>query len=251
MESSLVKGAPYSAEVVIESVQVLADGNRIVRKTTGRVLRDSQGRTRREEDREPGRVESISVSDPVAGASFSLDPESKVAWKTGLATARVLATALGAKIAEGAAVDPAEIERRRKVEAEITASAHAGAVVRPRTAPPGIARSKTAGPEKKESLGTRSLEGVMAEGTRITHTIPAGAIGNEQPIVSTIEEWFSPELKVLVMTRTSDPRAGEHTYRLLNITRAEPNQSWFEIPADYTVRESGVSRFGPAGRTPR
>src|SRR5688500_16691815 len=67
VESQLVKGAPYTAEVVTESVQTLADGNRIVRKTTGRVYRDSQGRTRREDDREPGTVRMISITDPVAG----------------------------------------------------------------------------------------------------------------------------------------------------------------------------------------
>ncbi len=66
LETKFVKDAPYSAEIVTESIQVLGDGNRIVHRTTGRVYRDSQGRTRREEDIEPGRSGSISISDPVA-----------------------------------------------------------------------------------------------------------------------------------------------------------------------------------------
>ena len=45
----IVKGSPFSAEAVSESVQMLADGNRITRKTTASMYRDSQGRTRREE----------------------------------------------------------------------------------------------------------------------------------------------------------------------------------------------------------
>ena len=45
----LVKGAPYSAQAVTESTQTLGDGNRIVRKSTATVYRDSEGRTRREQ----------------------------------------------------------------------------------------------------------------------------------------------------------------------------------------------------------
>src|SRR5690242_7555338 len=44
-----VKGAPYSADAITETTQTLADGNRITRKTTASLYRDSQGRTRREE----------------------------------------------------------------------------------------------------------------------------------------------------------------------------------------------------------
>lgn len=260
MEARVVKGAPYSAEVVTESVQVLADGNRIVRKTTGRVYRDSQGRTRREYDREPGSVATVSVSDPVSGQSFSLNPESKTAFKSAFRTggmppspppSRVILIP-GSVATAPIAADPADLERRREVESEMrkvvearaaSAGGHVGAVVLPSTAPP--MKMRTGGPaweEKTEKLAARNIEGVMAEGTRTTRTIPAGAIGNDQPIVSVTEEWRSPELQVLVMTRTSDPRTGESTYKLQNITRAEPNQSWFEVPADYTVRESGIRR---------
>ena len=82
---------------------------------------------------------------------------------------------------------------------------------------PAMRRAYTAWDEKTEVLPSRSIEGVMAEGKRVTRTIPAGAIGNEQPIVSVTEEWRSPELQVLVMTRTSDPRTGESVYKLQNI----------------------------------
>ncbi len=88
----------------------------------------------------------------------------------------------------------------------------------------------------------------MAEGKRVTRTIPAGAIDNEQPIVSVTEEWRSPELQVLVMTRTSDPRTGESVYKLQNIIRAEQNSSWFEVPPDYTVKESGIRKMAPSIR---
>src|SRR6266540_1531860 len=50
LETRTLKGAPYSAEVVNEHTQQLADGNRIVERSTGRVYRDKEGRVRREED---------------------------------------------------------------------------------------------------------------------------------------------------------------------------------------------------------
>ena len=86
-----------------------------------------------------------------------------------------------------------------------------------------------------EDLGQQFMEGVTVEGTRTTMTIPAGHIGNELPIKIVSERWFSPDLKVLVMSRQSDPRFGETTYRLTNITRGEPAPELFEVPADYQV----------------
>ncbi len=92
--------------------------------------------------------------------------------------------------------------------------------------------------EVKEQLGKQNIEGVEAEGTRTTVTIPAGDIGNERPIEIVSERWYSPELQLVVMTRHSDPRFGETTYKLTNINRTEPAKSLFEVPSDYTIKES-------------
>src|SRR5438034_2550392 len=91
-------GAPYSADTLVEGIQALADGNRIVRKTTGRVYRDSEGRTRREEDAK-GRT-AISIVDPVAGFSYSLDPENKVAWRTPIAVSGAILNKVEASLDE-------------------------------------------------------------------------------------------------------------------------------------------------------
>jgi hypothetical protein len=90
---------------------------------------------------------------------------------------------------------------------------------------------------KVEKLDSQTIEGVLAEGQRVTHTIPAGAIGNEQPINIVDERWYSPELQTVVMTRHSDPRSGETVYRLTNINRTEPARTLFEVPSDYTLKE--------------
>ena len=243
-ETKTVTGAPYSAEVVSESVQVLPDGNRIVRRTTGRVYRDSQGRVRREDDREPGRVAAVSIADPVAKVSYSLDPETNVAWRSSTAAFSVM-TLDGVAATYSVAPDPAEVERRRLIELKIAQEAPQKKVV----AVPGHAvvvgdqLFKQASPEwetKVESLPARQMEGVTVEGTRTTRTAAPGAVGNERPLVIVTEEWRSKELGVLVMSTSSDPRTGETTYRLLNISRAEPAPSLFEVPATYTVSESGI-----------
>ena len=104
----------------------------------------------------------------------------------------------------------------------------------------GVVMEWHGGPErggKTESLGRQTIEGVEAEGTRNTTTIPTGEIGNERPLEIVFERWYSPELQTVVMTRHADPRFGETIYRLTNISRDEPVRSLFEVPANYTVKE--------------
>ena len=89
-----------------------------------------------------------------------------------------------------------------------------------------------------EQLGTKVVEGVQAEGTRTTLTIPAGQIGNDQPIQIVDEVWRSPELQVIVHSEHSDPRMGSTKYSLQNISRSDPSPTLFQVPADYTVKDS-------------
>jgi hypothetical protein len=263
-----MKGAPYSAETVVESSQTLADGNRINRKTTGVVYRDSEGRTRREEEVQlsasaangpaSGVRTTISIVDPVAGLSYSLDPEKKIAWKTSAGSASAVMGKLEATMVEG----------QRKIELEKMMAAadekkKAAADERKkgaldeqsvRSSEPG--RGAAAG--GRGSFGGRgyavasdaplehkTIEGIAVEGRKTTTVIPAGQIGNEQPITITSEEWRSPELNLLVLTKHSDPRSGESSYRLMNIIRAEPDSSLFMVPADYTVKETGIRKMEP------
>jgi hypothetical protein len=95
----------------------------------------------------------------------------------------------------------------------------------------------------KTDLGAQTVEGVPARGTRITRTIEAGQMGNALPIVITTETWFSPDLKVLVSSKSSDPRIGDTIYKLTNIQRAEPDPALFQVPADYTVHDQPENTF--------
>jgi len=86
-----------------------------------------------------------------------------------------------------------------------------------------------------EDLGAQVINGLAATGTRTTRTIPAGEMGNQQPIRIVREAWVSTDLKVPLMIKTSDPRFGTTTMQLTEIVRAEPDASLFQVPAGYKV----------------
>jgi hypothetical protein len=75
--SRLVKGAPYSADAVSESTQVLMDGNKIQRRSVQRLSRDGEGRMRVERLKQDGSVESVMINDVVAGKRYWLLPDKK------------------------------------------------------------------------------------------------------------------------------------------------------------------------------
>jgi hypothetical protein len=243
VEARITTGAPYSAEAVTESTQVLADGNRINRRSVTRVYRDSEGRTRREEVNEAGTVVSVSIVDPVAHASYVLQPESRTAYRENalIAMPPVMRWKIEAakEQADGETLD---VIKRRQVSE--------GAAVRVMPPPPppppspGLEARKlervSAGTATHEDLGQQNIEGVVATGTRTINTIAAGAIGNLQPLKIVSEQWFSSDLRLLVMTKHSDPRTGETVYRLQSIVRAEPDRSLFTVPSDYTLKEAGI-----------
>ncbi len=211
-----VTGAPFSASISTVMTEKLADGNKIERRTSGTLARDSQGRTRRDltlpaigpwaaSGQAAPRV--ILINDPVAATRYLLDPDSKVA----------------------------------------------------REIPPGGWRARFgekqgSGKDEKDkdvvttSLGTKTINGVPAQGTRITRTIPAGAIGNVKPIRIVIERWYSPDLQTNVLVKRSDPRMGETIFQLTDIERKEPDASLFQVPSDYAVKQGGPGGRGRFGR---
>jgi hypothetical protein len=244
-----VKGAPYSADIVIETSQTLADGNHISKKTAGRVYRDAEGRTRREQEgtmsvtRENPIVSTkklmISIVDPVAGVSYALDTEHKIAWRTTSAASGALQgelTLVKRRLAE---------ERAAALKADAERHAHGGgaAPAEPdRAEMAARARGEMGGGAQLGPLEHKMVEGLAVEGRRNTEVIPAGAVGNDMPITITSEEWTSPDLHVLVLTRHSDPRSGDTTYRLTNVVRGEPDPSLFTVPPDYTVKDTEIRR---------
>jgi hypothetical protein len=216
-----VTGAPYSAEEVTEHVQTLADGTHITQPSPKTVFyRDSLGRTRIERTfpQPPGASGAagpvmIEISDPVSGAHYTLDPRSRTARKVSFPSAP-----------PPPPTGTTSTSQRLAVPAAIPALS----VPSPDSQPPRPQFSR-------ESLGTQTIDGVLAEGARTTVTYPIGAAGNDRPITTVSETWTSPELKTVVLRKNSDPRSGESTTKLTNISRVEPDPSLFQIPSDYQI----------------
>src|SRR5258708_2036664 len=194
-----VKAAPYSAEAVNETTQTLADGNRIVRRSSTNLYRDSEGRERREEPLHMGPATSpgeaartVFISDPVAGASYTLDPNKRTVRKMPMANRVYIGNGVGTGVGGGgggvATAAPRIVITQAQsgdVHGNVTYHTEADAVTAA-TAPEGGGRGGTmvrrvSGDQpapKIEPLGKMLFDGIAAEGTRTTNTIPAGQIGN-------------------------------------------------------------------------
>ena len=228
-----VKGAPYSATINNESIQTLADGNRIVQTNTGTTARDSLGRTRQDTALPAiGNLYAASaphlvfIQDPVAGTSYTLNLTDKTAWKNPMPLAGTGGP--GAAVGSGTFFIQTEI----------------GARSVPPPPPPMVAITKHLARDEQseadtEPLGSQTMEGVVVNGVRTTHTIPAGQIGNDRPISIVTEVWTSTDLKTIISSKRNDPRMGEQTFRLTNIVRAEPDPSLFTVPADFKIVDGG------------
>jgi hypothetical protein len=236
-----VTGAPYSADTMTQRVQVLADGNRIEQTISGSVARDGQGRMRRDEGL-PGLASKngdaphiVMIDDPVAQVHWTLDAQTKTAMKMPIPGGKN-----GGFAALGMPPPPAGGGKTFLYFQTGTASVSGGKDKGFINKDEVFIKSGGALDDHdlaKTDLGTQTIEGVPAQGTRTTRTIPTGQIGNVQPIVITTESWYSPDLKVLVMSKSNDPRMGETTYKLTNIQRTEPSPSLFQPPDDYTVKQ--------------
>jgi hypothetical protein len=223
-----VKGRPFSADVIEETDQFLADGNHIHRETHGKIFRDSEGRSRVETEfggMMLGKsLVHIQISDPVQNTSIFLDPQQKIA----------LVHHFGERSGGGTELKPPQ---------RVTGIAQPGARP-PATDSQALVQRlgdrqgpRSNGQFSHEDLGTMEIDGFTVRGTRFTNTFPAGSRGNDQPMTTTNERWYSDELRLELLTKSSSPESGQHTRKLVNISSGDPDPLVFQVPADYTVRE--------------
>jgi hypothetical protein len=192
-----ITGAPFSAERVSENILTLKDGTRITGpQNRETIYRDSMGRRRLER--------SITNKTPVAGEFLMIEVRDPVAGKYYL------------------------IDDWNKVVHRIAIETRP---VEIRTAEGEKIRKQWSG----EKLGTQTIEGVETQGTKSTHTIPQGDLGNDRAMKTTSEVWRSPELREVLLQKSFDPRYGELTSRLINLSRTEPDAALFEPPSGYKM----------------
>lgn len=202
---------PFRAAWVTTSVQTLSDGTQVTYVEREVRIRDAEGRVRIERyaprnDSSPeatgtpsGEPVSVEIADPVAGQTIRLSPLKKTAAITAFPV-------------------PSEVRPAPPVHFAAPPSA---ATVLPRP--------------QFEQLGTQSIDGVEAVGTRITQVIPVGAQGNDRDLTIVHESWFSPELKIDLLTKHSDPRSGDATTEVKDLSLEQPDPALFQVPEGYKV----------------
>lgn len=246
--AEVVAGKPYSAKLTVEVLQPLVDGNTITVEHHSRVYRDAEGRTRRDDELGIGGVvqHSVLIADPIAGVSFTLDAERRVAQRLPQAVPRgaQVAFAQDMQVASngtsGSSFDvtlPSPLANDKPLA--LDAALHPAAAARFSADTP--IKLPFPGDPHSVALGEKTIEGVRVTGTRTTVTIPAAAIGNRAPIEIVTEQWFSPELNVVMLSEHRDPRLGQTRYRLHDISRSAPDAALFRVPEGYTVSDAGTT----------
>ena len=253
LSTQIVKGLPYTLEATIDTVQTLADGNRIVHRQTVHLYRDSNGRTRREETlaaigpwaASGSPATMVTIQDPVSSVSYFLDPQQKMATKL-----PSLPKGQGITAMRGGGDGPVTTTvAAAPVDAGFVAAGEGQAMVFGFHTEAG---GQVMQPEEKsEDLGKENIAGVLADGTRTTTTIPANAIGNERALDLVREKWYSSDLQIVLRSKQEDPRFGETTYEVTKLDRVEPAASLFEVPSDYTIRKGETRVVVRSDREPK
>jgi hypothetical protein len=216
----MIAGAPFSGVMEVQSTTAFSDGNRIVRTNSVRYFRDGQGRTRTEREglslfqgAPPLGSPVILIKDPVSGERVTLLPKLKVATQFKLS---------GGLVSVRAAV--ADCNQSVPPFALLGLGMGIGA------------DQSTEASTSTTSLGDKQINGLNVTGSRIVRTIPVGVLGNEKPITSTVEQWISSDLGMIVQFSETSSVGGSVTLSLNQIVRGEPDPTLFSIPTDYKVQ---------------
>jgi hypothetical protein len=210
-----VLARPLAATEIYRTIQLLADGTRVDHTDSGRFYRDDRGRMRTEGQG------AIAIFDPVAAVSYLLRPDNKTysqspignpnSW-TWVSAAGKTAAVTSSPSRQELGDPAARIAQRRY----------------------GLPDN----PPVTESLTPRLVNGIMASGSRVTITIPRGALGNDRDMKVVNERWYSDDLKVLVKSVNTDPRYGLTTYDLINLVQGPQPPALFQVPVDFKLPPS-------------
>jgi hypothetical protein len=228
----IVTGRPFTADFEVETDQTLADGSHVTGRQSLTVARDTQGRTYREEvTGTPASGSSAPkvayISDPVAKVNYFLGPD-RVAHKTPMPSLAAQA---------GAATISTSGSARLSLQTFATGYGGGRGPVQIGAQSAQPVQRLMPGAIDTKQLGSQVIAGFVADGTRTTLTIPAGQVGNQNPLVIVSERWYSQDLEAIVLAKHSDPRLGMSSYQLGNVQQIEPPAILFQIPAGYTIEE--------------
>ncbi len=160
--------------------------------------RDSMGRTRRENQA----ISTVTIVDPVVAYSYTLDTKAHTVHRQRIT-----------------------VQSKPASDASTPVATRSGT----QTMPSGVIALT-------ESLGAKTIDDVVAYGTRVTLTYPPGTMNGNDKTTSTMNEnWFSPKLGASLTTQSSGALVPNSTSRLTNLKFAEPDPALFRVPDDYQV----------------
>jgi hypothetical protein len=197
-----ITGEPFTANLTSQSVQILANGNQIQRQETGEVARDSQGDVYVQTT---ATLPSSSGSKTVSSITI-YDVVTKVVYR----------------------LNP---QKMTGIESPLH---------QPTAPPTTTTTTSNSSQVTTQNLGTQTINGVSATGTQVTRTIPAGTVGNTQPIQNVRITWISTVLQIPVEITRTDPRTGNSSFNLTDIMQTEPSASLFVVPTGYTVTSASA-----------
>jgi hypothetical protein len=213
-------GAPYTATVTETHEQRLPDGSVVRGSAITHQARDSAGKTFEERSMgcQPGPdgqrhpVVRVLVSDPASGTtiSWTVDDPAKVL-----------------RVVHG----PARVSRPpEKTDERQEAAGHRA------LAQMGV---------QEEDLGSKSIAGAVAQGTRTVNAATARRAGSN-PLKIVDETWVAKDLDLAVLRINDNSATGKTTTEVVELKLGESDASLFAPPAGYKVEEQGVKPAGSA-----
>ena len=225
---------PYTARFKVVSVQTLANGTTITHESTEIQALDSEGRrlnvTITPASGQMPERSSYRVSDPAARTNMDwmVPGKSVTVRTTPLPSNPGERTCWSSVSAAGSTFRASSGPSTTVMTGLVGGSAGSSSVA--------TAQQRESSNEiSREDLGEQTIQGVLATGTRTTVTTPAGAVGNDAPLVRTMEVWMAKSIGVAVRSLTDDPRTGKRNRELVELSQGEPDPSIFRAPEGYQV----------------
>jgi hypothetical protein len=236
--TAAVTGKPYKGEAITTMTQNLSDGSTIQQTIHAQIARDKAGRTVRVQ--ELGKFGSLTAAP--AGTNGTDGPSPTLTTIFDPVAKLHIDFTSDSKVAHEFAVQAPTPGSNMSTQGGFALSTNMPVMMRGRRTVPVMSTPTmpSQSDPTAEQLGSRTIAGVNAIGTRTKTIIPARTIGNSSDITIVHETWFSPDLRMVMESTQTDPRFGQTTYSVTDLDQTDPDGNLFQVPPGYTVQTTPV-----------